>query len=53
VTVEASRITLSATPATIRRGPPVLGEHTVEVLTDLLGYDEARLGELFAAEALD
>jgi CoA-transferase family III len=53
VVVEASRITLSATPATIRRGPPVLGEHTVEVLTELLGYDDTRLGELFAADALD
>jgi crotonobetainyl-CoA:carnitine CoA-transferase CaiB-like acyl-CoA transferase len=53
VVVEASRIGLSATPATIRRGPPVLGEHTVEVLTELLGYDDDRLGELFAAEALD
>jgi crotonobetainyl-CoA:carnitine CoA-transferase CaiB-like acyl-CoA transferase len=53
VVVEASRIGLSATPATVRRGPPVLGEHTVEVLTELLGYDDARLGELFAADALD
>ena len=53
VVVEASRISLSATPATVRLGPPVLGEHTVEVLTELLGYDDERLGELFAAEALD
>ena len=53
VVIEASRIALSATPATVRRGPPVLGEHTVEVLTELLGYDDERLGELFAAEALD
>ena len=49
VVIEASRIGLSATPATVRRGPPVLGEHTVEVLTELLGYDDERLGELFAA----
>ncbi len=53
VVIEASRISLSVTPPTVRRGPPVLGEHTVEVLTELLGYDEERLGELFAAEALD
>ena len=53
VVIEASRIALSATPSTIRRGPPVLGEHTVDVLTELLGYGDERLGDLFAAEALD
>lgn len=53
VVVEASRLDLSATPAVIRRGPPVLGEQTVEVLTGLLGYGDDRLGVLFAAEALD
>ncbi|MFQ5556027.1 MAG: CaiB/BaiF CoA transferase family protein [Acidimicrobiales bacterium] len=30
-------------------GPaPRLGEHTTEVLTDVLGYDDARIGRLFA-----
>ena len=29
---------LSATPAQIRSAPPLLGEHTVSVLTTLLGY---------------
>lgn len=29
---------LSATPAAIRRPPPLLGQHTEEVLTELLGY---------------
>ena len=53
VVVEGTRIDLSATPATIRRGPPVLGEHTVDVLTELLGYDDERLGDLFAKEALE
>ena len=37
---------LSATPAAIRRPPPLLGEHTVEVLTELLGYDEETLSRL-------
>ena len=30
---------LSGTPAKVRRPPPRLGEHTGEVLVDLLGYD--------------
>ena len=29
---------LSATPAAIRRPPPLLGQHTEEVLSELLGY---------------
>ena len=37
---------LSATPAAIRRPPPLLGEHTVEVLTELLGYDEETVSRL-------
>jgi benzylsuccinate CoA-transferase BbsF subunit len=53
IVVEASRVDLSATPAEVRRSPPILGEHTVEVLTEVLGYDDDRLGELFAAGALD
>ena len=31
-------IQYSATPATLRRPPPRLGEHTEEVLRDVLGY---------------
>jgi crotonobetainyl-CoA:carnitine CoA-transferase CaiB-like acyl-CoA transferase len=38
-------IKLSATPGTIRRPPPKLGEHTDEVLR-ALGYDDAAIGRL-------
>ncbi len=36
---------MSASPATIRRAPPMLGEHNDEVLKEL-GYDDARIAEL-------
>ncbi len=32
--------------------PPLLGQHTREVLTELLGYDEARIAELSAKGAI-
>ena len=36
---------MSASPATIRRPPPLIGEHTREILEEL-GYDAARMAEL-------
>ncbi len=39
---------MSATPATIRLAPPMLGEHNTEVLQGLLGLSEARIAELEA-----
>jgi crotonobetainyl-CoA:carnitine CoA-transferase CaiB-like acyl-CoA transferase len=39
----------SATPASIRRPPPRLGEHTEEILVELLGYDPPRIDALRAA----
>lgn len=36
----------SGTPATVRRPPPTLGQHTEEVLRDVLGYDVARVAAL-------
>jgi crotonobetainyl-CoA:carnitine CoA-transferase CaiB-like acyl-CoA transferase len=41
-----SPLKLSATPATVRTAPPTLGQHTADVLTELLGYDAARINEL-------
>jgi crotonobetainyl-CoA:carnitine CoA-transferase CaiB-like acyl-CoA transferase len=53
ITVEGSRIRLSDTPARVVGVPPLLGQDTVEILLGDLGYDDARLGDLFAASALD
>lgn len=44
---------LSDTPSTLERGAPILGEDTIDILETLLGYDEARIGALYAAGALD
>jgi glutaryl-CoA transferase len=37
---------LSDTPASIRRAPPLLGQHTEEILRGELGYDDARIAAL-------
>ncbi len=37
---------MSASPATIRMAPPLLGEHTHEILNGLLGYSDERIAEL-------
>jgi crotonobetainyl-CoA:carnitine CoA-transferase CaiB-like acyl-CoA transferase len=42
----ASPIRLSATPVEYRRAPPLLGEHTSEVLTGLLGLSGAEVMKL-------
>jgi formyl-CoA transferase len=44
--IVASPIRMSDTPVTTPVAPPRLGEHTDEVLTELLGFDAARLGAL-------
>lgn len=42
----ANPVKFSATPVHYRSGPPVLGQHTDEVLQELLGLDAARRAEL-------
>ncbi|MGI9614738.1 MAG: CaiB/BaiF CoA transferase family protein [Acidimicrobiales bacterium] len=51
--VEGTRFVLSRTPAQFRSGGPTLGEHAYEVLTENLGYDADRIGELAAEELLE
>ena len=42
----ANPVKFSATPVQYRRAPPVLGEHTAEVLRELLALDEDGIAEL-------
>ena len=50
--VDASRFQLSRTPADVTYGGPTLGEHTFDILTEVLGYDSDRIAELAVAELL-
>jgi|TARA_B110000196_G_scaffold146336_1_gene126660 crotonobetainyl-CoA:carnitine CoA-transferase CaiB-like acyl-CoA transferase len=50
--VEGSHYQLSRTPSETLWGGPPIGEHTFEVLSDMLGYDGAQIADLAAAEAL-
>jgi len=42
----------SATPIPHDRAPPLLGEHTEEILRGVLGLDDGRIGALRRAGAL-
>jgi formyl-CoA transferase len=42
----ASPMKLSATPPQVHAAPPILGADTTAVLSELLGYDEAKIAEL-------
>jgi crotonobetainyl-CoA:carnitine CoA-transferase CaiB-like acyl-CoA transferase len=52
VPLVANPIRLSATPAQVRRAPPLLGEHTEEVLLERLGMTDADIARLRRAGAL-
>ena len=51
--VEGTRFVMSRTPAVITHGAPTFGEHTFDILTDVLGYDGDRIAELAAAQLLE
>jgi formyl-CoA transferase len=48
----ANPVRFSATPVDYCIAPPLLGEHTLEVLRDELGYTEAEIGDLREAGAI-
>ena len=50
--VENTRSVLSRTPSRVARASPELGEHNVHVLQDILGYDDERMADVFAALAM-
>jgi len=50
--VEGSHYQLSRTPSNTLWGGPPIGEHTFDVLSDMLGYDGDRIADLAAVEAL-
>jgi formyl-CoA transferase len=52
VSMVANPIKFSATPITHDRAPPLLGEHTDEVLETVLGMDRARIAALRSAGAI-
>lgn len=41
-------VKLSETPGTVERYAPLLGEHTVEVVEEVLGWDESKAKQFFA-----
>jgi crotonobetainyl-CoA:carnitine CoA-transferase CaiB-like acyl-CoA transferase len=49
----ANPIKMSATPVTYRHAPPLLGEHTAEVLSDILGLGASEIEELCDLGVLD
>ena len=50
--VVGSPLKLSETPAQYRIPPPLLGEHTEEVLRNVLGYDKEKIARLREAKAI-
>ena len=52
ILVEDTRTRMSRTPGTPRRAAPELGEHSVEILTEVLGYDDEKLANVLASLAI-
>lgn len=53
ITIEGPRAQFSATPGYPAWPGPIIGEHTHQVLTGLLGYDDEQFADLLIAGALE
>jgi benzylsuccinate CoA-transferase BbsF subunit len=51
--VEASRFRLSRSAPAVYGPPPTLGQHSYEILHDLLGYTDDRIADIAAAAVLE
>jgi crotonobetainyl-CoA:carnitine CoA-transferase CaiB-like acyl-CoA transferase len=52
ISVNGIPIKLSATPGEIKDPPPLLGQHTAEILADILGYTPNQIAELRRIKAV-
>ena len=52
VDLVGSPVKLSRTPVSYKYPPPRVGEHTAEILQDVLGLDKDRIDALAAADAI-
>ena len=52
VSLLASPMRFADTPVTYEVAPPLLGQHTREVLQQVLGYDDARIDALQAQRVI-
>jgi crotonobetainyl-CoA:carnitine CoA-transferase CaiB-like acyl-CoA transferase len=52
IKVNGMPIKLSATPGEIKEAPPLLGQHTDEVLSQILGYTPSQIAELHQSKAV-
>ena len=43
-------VKMSVTPGAVERPAPLLGQHTAELLKEILGWDEAETAKFFAEE---
>ena len=48
----ANPVDFDATPVHYAKAPPLLGEHTDEVLREWLGYSDERISDLRAGDAI-
>ena len=51
--LENSRYRLSRTPAFVTRAGPNQGEHNFEVLSEVLGYDDDKIADVYASLAME